>query len=117
MAKVRRWKNMKKETETILTSTGRLGVSRRPQYERLYVNGTQYSTDPVKVERNFQRLVTIGARHHQKIGRSIFRGLVNEAVMEHIANNDLRPYLEVALPVYEFTGDNSWLIYMANNRP
>lgn len=106
---------MKRESETIFSSTGRLGVSRR-QYERLYVNGSHYSSDPIELEWNFRRLTAIGERQQQKIGRSIFRGLVNETVMQHILNNGLQPHLEVALPVTEFTGDNSWLVYMANNR-
>ena len=101
--------------ETIFSSTGRLGVSRR-QYDRLYVNGTHYSTNPGEVENNFRRLTEIADRHPQRISRSIFRGLVSEAVIEHISNNGLHPYLEVAVPVAEFTGDNSWFVYMANNR-
>lgn len=106
---------MSKESEAIFSSTGRLGVSRR-QYERLYVNGTHYSTDPVEVERNFRRLLEIAERHPQKIGRSIFRGLVNEDVLRHLSNNGLQPYLEAVLPVSEFTGDNSWLVYLTNNK-
>jgi hypothetical protein len=106
---------MNKETEAIFSSTGRLGVSRR-QYDRLYVNGTHYSTDPVEVERNFRRLTEIAERHPRSISRSIFRGLVNEDVIRHLSNNGLQPYLEVVLPVAEFTGDNSWLVYMAKNR-
>ncbi|MBI4029275.1 MAG: hypothetical protein HY376_02835 [Candidatus Blackburnbacteria bacterium] len=107
---------MNKETEAIFSSTGRLGVSRR-QYNRLYVNGTHYSANLDEVERNFRRLIEIAERRPNRIGRSIFRGLVNESVMQHISNNGLHPYLEVVLPVAEFTGDNSWLVYMANNQP
>lgn len=103
-------------TETILSSTGRLGVSRR-QYERLYVNSTSFSSDPVEIKEIFQRLIAIGERNQQKIGRIIFRGLVNDSIIQHIASNDLQAHLEVAFPVAEFTGDNSWLIYMAQNRP
>lgn len=106
---------MNKEAEGIFSSTGKLGVSRR-QYGRIYVNGTRYSADPTEVERNFRRLIAIGEKYQHKIGRSIFRGLVNEVVMQHISDNGLRPYLEVALPVTEFTGDSSWFVYLANNR-
>ncbi|MBI2034220.1 MAG: hypothetical protein HYT11_00635 [Candidatus Levybacteria bacterium] len=106
---------MNTETEPIFSSTGRLGVSRR-QYERLYVNGTRFSSDPQEVERNFQRLTAIGERNVQRIGRSIFRGAVSDEVMSHISRNGLQHHLEVAFPLEEFTGDNSWLIYMANNR-
>lgn len=109
-------KNMNKETEAIFSSTGRLGVTRR-QYDRLYVNGTHYSASPDEVEQNFRRLTAVGERHPQSISRTIFRGLVNEDVMRHLSNNGLQPYLEVAFPVAEFTGDNSWLVYMANNQP
>lgn len=104
-----------KEAEVIFSSTGKLGVSRR-QYGRIYVNGTRYSADPIEVEQNFRRLTAIGEKHQHKIGRSIFRGLVNEAVMQHILDNDLRSCLEVVLPVAEFTGDSSWLVYLARNR-
>ncbi|MBI3443370.1 GNAT family N-acetyltransferase [Candidatus Woesebacteria bacterium] len=104
------------ETEAIFSSTGRLGVSRR-QYDRLYVNGAHYSTNPDEVDRNFKRLTEVAERHPDRISRSIFRGLVNEDVMRHISNNDLQPHLEVTLLVKEFTGDNSWFIYIANNRP
>jgi len=107
---------MNNETEAIYSSTGKLGVSRR-QYERLYVNGTHYSTNPDEVDRNFRRLTGVAERHPDRIGRSIFRGLVNEDVMQHISENGLRSDLEVALPVEEFTGDNSWFIYVANNKP
>ncbi|MCL4353179.1 hypothetical protein M1615_01750 [Patescibacteria group bacterium] len=107
---------MNKETETIFSSTGRLGVSRR-QYERLYVNGTRYSTNPIEFEHNLKRLNEVVQRHPDKITRSVFRGLVNENIMHHISTNGLQPYLEVALPIVEFTGDDSWLIYMANNNP
>lgn len=106
---------MNKETDAIFSSTGRLGVSRR-QYDRLYVNGTYYSNSPDEVERNFRRLTEVAGRHPRSISRSIFRGLVNESVMRHISNNGLQPYLEVVLPVREFTGDDSWLVYMANNQ-
>lgn len=108
--------NMNKETEAIFSSTGRLGVSRR-QYNRLYVNGTHYSDNPDEVERNFRRLIKVGGRHPRSISRSIFRGLVNEDVMRHLSNNGLKPYLEVVLPVAEFSGDNSWLVYIVNNQP
>lgn len=107
---------MNKETEAIFSSTGRLGVSRR-QYNRLYVNGTHYSASPDEVERNFRRLTEVGDRHPRSISRCIFRGLVNENVMLHLSNNGLQSYLEVVLSVAEFTGDNSWLVYIANNQP
>lgn len=104
------------EASPINSSTGRLGVSRR-QYSRLYENVPCYSVNPKDVESNFRRLIGVGERHQERIGRSIFRGLVNEDVMEYIVNTDLHSYLEVVLPAREFTGDNSWFVYMANNRP
>lgn len=99
------------------TSIGKLGVSRR-SYDRLYVNGTRFSSNPVEFDRNFRRLVAIGERNKGKIGRSVFRGLVSDEVVNHVLSSDLKANLEVAFPVGEFTGDNSsWLVYMANNKP
>ncbi|MDO8583370.1 MAG: hypothetical protein Q7R51_02475 [bacterium] len=101
---------------TVVKSIGKLGVSRR-SYDRLYVNGTRFSSDPTELAANFHRLVDVGKRHEGKIGRSIFRGLVSSDVIKYVLNSDLRSSLEVALPVGEFTGDSSWLVYMADNRP
>lgn len=106
---------MTKETEAIFSSTGRLGVSRR-QYGRLYANG-YYCADPIQVEQNFRKLVAIGERYQQRISRSVLRGLVSGAVMQHISHNSLQRYLEVAVPLTEFTNDDSWLIYLASNQP
>lgn len=107
---------MNTETEAIFSSTGRLGVSRR-QHERLYVNGTRFSDNPAEVQQNFERLVAIAHRFSGRIGRSIFRGVTNEDVVQHALNSGLRDRLEVAAPLREFTDDSSWLIYMAHNRP
>lgn len=98
------------------TSIGKLGVSRR-SYDRLYVNGTRFSSDPREFDRNFRRLIEIGKRHEQKIGRTVFRGLVSEDVVNHVLISDLKGNLEVVLPVGEFTGDNARLVYMARNKP
>lgn len=106
---------MNRQPEAILSSTGRLGVSRR-SYDRLYVNGTQYSTNPYEFAINFSRLIQVAERHPSRISRCVFRGLVNEDIMRHISNNGLQSHLEVALPIREFNGDNSWLIYLAFNR-
>lgn len=107
---------MNKESEQIFSSTGRLGVSRR-QFDRLYVNGTGYSDDPSEVDRNFRRLIGIAKRHPARVSRSVFRGLVSQDVLSDILVNGLHPNLEVALPVEEFTGEKSWLIYLAKNSP
>ncbi len=104
------------EQAAAFTSIGKLGVSRR-SYDRLYVNGTRFSPDPVEFGRNFRRLVEIGKRNESRVGRSVFRGLVSSDVVSHVLSSDLRDSLEVALPVGEFTGDNSWLVYMAQNKP
>lgn len=104
----------KGETATF-SSIGKLGVSRRSS-ERLYVNGTRFSSDPTELDLNFRRLVEIGKRNESRIGRSVFRGLVSDEVMRHILGNGLGNYLEVAFPVAEFTGDNSWLVYLASNK-
>lgn len=112
-------KIMSKETEAIFSSTGFLGVSRRPDASgrrmRLYVNG-RFSDDPEEVQRSLERLFAIGDRHSQ-IGRSVFRGIVSQGVVEHILSNGLHNRVEVALPLTGFTDDSSWLIYMAQNRP
>lgn len=97
------------------TSIGKLGVSRRSS-ERLYVNGTQFTADPAQLDQNLRRLIEIGKRHEQKIGRTVFRGLVSGDVIDHVLRGDIRRNLEVAFPVGEFTGDDSWLVYMANNK-
>lgn len=107
---------MNRETESIFSSTGSLGVSRR-QYDRLYVNGTRASDNPEEVEQNFGRLMAIGNRHPERISRSVFRGVVSHDVVQHVLNNGLHESVEVALPLADFTDDSSWLIYMANNRP
>lgn len=99
------------------TSIGKLGVSRR-SCDRLYVNATRFSSDPTEFDRNFRRLVKIGKEYESRIGRSVFRGLVSDGVVAQVLNSDLKPNLEVAFPVGEFTGDrSSWLVYMANNKP
>ncbi|OGH15698.1 MAG: hypothetical protein A3C22_01435 [Candidatus Levybacteria bacterium RIFCSPHIGHO2_02_FULL_37_10] len=98
------------------TSIGKLGVSRRSD-ERLYVNATRFSPDSGEFCRNFRRLVEIGRRNRSRVGRVVFRGLVSEEVVGQALNSDLKDNLEVALPVGEFTGDNSWLVYMAQNKP
>lgn len=105
-----------KETETIFSSTGRLGVSRR-QDNRLYINSPYPCSDPHEVERNFERLIRISERYPDKISRCVFRGLVNEEILEYISNNGLHPHLEVALSAREFTQNDYWIIYLANNSP
>lgn len=98
----------------IFSSTGELGISRR-QNERLYVNCRKFHTNPEEVEYKFGKL-TEYAQQQPDISRSIFRGLVNEPVMKHLSGNGLKSNLEVTVPVAEFTGENSWLIYMAKNK-
>lgn len=107
---------MNKEIEAIYSSTGNLGTSRR-SYDRLYSNSRKYSSNPISVETEITRITEIAERCPHKITRSVFRGLVSDNVMHHITNNSLHSYLEVALPVREFTGDDSWLIYIAKNKP
>jgi hypothetical protein len=100
----------------IFSSTGGLGVSRRP-FDRLYVNGTHFSSNSKELVDNWQRLEIIGERHANKIGRVIFRGLVSdEAIQQILEDRNLSSRLEVALPVKDFTGESSWLVYLAKNR-
>lgn len=101
------------ETEQIFSSTGSLGVSRR-QYDRLYVNGTQFADNADTVARNFQRLMAITDRYPDRLSRGVYRGAVSEEVFDRIQNSDLYRQLEVALPLHEF-GDPSWLVYLAHN--
>lgn len=107
---------MNKESEQIFSSTGRLGVSRRP-YERLYINGTKFADDVYEVERNFHRVIAIGERFPNKISRSIFRGVISDDVAAALCQSDIREAVEVALPLREFTNDNSYLVYLAQNQP
>jgi len=101
----------------IYSSTGVLGPSRRP-FDRLYVNGTTYSENAPEVIGNWRRAVEIGRRHEQKIGRTMFRGLVSSEIAGRVlSSNDLHSQLEVAVDVSEFTNDPTWLIYMAKNKP
>lgn len=102
------------DKEAINSSTGPLGPSRR-QYDRLYVNG-QFGNDYDAVERNFGRLIKIPERR-KRFTRSVCRSLVSQNVAEQIAAGPLRQNLEVSFPVGEFTGDDSQLVYLAQNAP
>lgn len=104
------------ENQEIFSSTGNLGVSRR-QYERLYVNGTEYLDDVDIFNRNYTRLTSIGNRFEQKIGRSVFRGVVGPEIMNAIGESQFLHNLEVALPLAEYGERDSWLVYLAQNRP
>lgn len=105
---------MHKETEQIFSSTGELGISRR-QYGRLYINGNRFSGDTEEFDRNFRKLRFIGEKH-ERIGRSVFRGIVSQDVLQDILSGDLLRSLEVALPLDGFGLDSSWLIYLTQNR-
>lgn len=100
----------------IVSSTGRPGVWRR-SYDRLYANATRISDDPDEVEINFQRIVSIGNKFSSRIGRVVFKGIVNNAVRLHIDNSQLVSALEVALPLGEFGQPGDHLVYLANNQP
>jgi len=102
--------------ENIFSSTGGLGVSRR-QNQRLYVNGNNFADNPGVVIANFGRLMEIRQSYPEKIGRCVYRTVASNEVVEEIVRNGQRQHLEVALPINEFTNDNSWLLYMANNDP
>jgi len=102
------------ETEAIFSSTGSLGVSRR-QYDRLYVNATRYSDDFEEVARNTRRVSNLVEAYPQRISRGVLRGVVSRQVMDGISCNGLNDVLEVALPLKEFTGDDSHLIYLSRN--
>ncbi|CAN5115885.1 hypothetical protein BH11PAT1_BH11PAT1_0260 [soil metagenome] len=101
--------------EKIFSSTGNLGVSRR-QDQRLYVNGTHAARDYGEVAGNFNRLVGITERK-DRLSRAVYRGIVSNEVLESILLGPLRETVEVALPLDEFDHSDSWLVYMAKNKP
>lgn len=100
----------------IFSSTGELGASRR-QDNRLYVNAREACSDPEALGDVFQRMLDIQGRHPEQVGRVVYRGVVSDNVLSYLVSDPgLNSNLEVALPLREFSGDNSWLIYLANNR-
>lgn len=101
--------------EDMVSSTGQPGVWRR-SFDRLYANATKVSNDPHETEVNFQRLVLIGERFRSKIGRVVFKGIVNNDVRRHISSSGLQSALEVALPIDEFGHLGDHLVYLANNQ-
>lgn len=100
-----------KEGEQILSSTGDLGLSRR-SYDRLYINATEFVEKPEVFQASAVRVDKMVKRG--KFPRTVFRGVVSDNVMMHI-NNGWSDYLEVAMPLGEFTGDNSWFVSLAHN--
>jgi hypothetical protein len=100
-----------KEAEQIVSSTGDLGVSRR-SFDRLYLNGTGFIESPHLFQISATRVAEMAAR--RRFDRTVFRGIVSADVMGLISQ-ELRQHLEVAMPLGEFTGDNSWLVSLAQN--
>lgn len=100
----------------ICSSTGKLGTSKR-SYDRLYSNSRRHFSDLAEVKAEIGRITEIAKQCPHLITRSVFRASVNDEVIQHIANNGIHSSLEVALPIKEFTNDNSWLIYIAKNEP
>ncbi len=109
---------MNKETgANIYSSTGRLGTTLRP-FDRIYNNSKIPYSDPGEFEARLGNITRIVEKCPKEITRSVFRAIVSEDVLLYIINNGrLHSHLEVALPLEEFTKDNSWLIYMAKNKP
>ena len=100
-------------SEAIVTSTGRLGVSRRSD-DRLAIIGG-YSNDPSHVTNTFRRLQGVGEGYPNRFSRVYMRGVVGPDVMEHVRSNGLGSHLEVALPLAEYTGQDDWFIHLAKN--
>lgn len=111
---MRKDQNPIQKPDSIFSSTGELGASRR-QWERVYVNGNPYWEQPTeRTMGKMDQLLTIPERREQ-IGRSVFRGIVSQEVVSSLMSSDFVPSIEVALPIEEFDGSNSWLLYVARN--
>ena len=103
------------QSETIFSSTGRLGPHRR-QANRLYINGA-YADDPSRFIGNYQRALS-GDEKLQSITRTVAKGVVSAEVLRGvIADPDLRRDLEVAVPLAEYGMNDSWLTYVSHNKP
>ncbi len=99
----------------IVSSTGSLGAQGRSD-KRFYINAPGFVEKPAEfadgVDR-VKRIIPFG-----RATRYAFRGIVGPSVMEHIHGDaTLRPRLEVAMPLREFTNDQSWLVSLAHNAP
>ncbi len=104
-------------SKEIVSSTGSLGA-REASDKRFRVNATKYSNRPDKVDllvgEVFPRVAAEKA--DKGLTRTTFRGFVSEEVYDRLQKkNRLKKYLEVALPVGEFSGDGSVLVYLAKN--
>lgn len=98
----------------MVSSTGTLGAEPR-DHGRYYVNSKSYVADPeVFMNRAKQVRRVINARGYE---RTVFRGVVGSHVNDRLRESDMQPFVEVVVPIGEFTGDDSWLVSLANNAP
>lgn len=97
----------------IFSSTGKLGREKRP-FNRLYENRVGYSTDALSLLADFREM-TQRIELDGEITRAVMRGLVTEEVFREVMMSDQRENIEVALNVSDFTGDDSWFVYLAKN--
>jgi len=104
---------MNQVKEQIFSSTGSAGVTRRP-YDRIYGNATRFSSSFDEVGRNVRRVSSI-VENHPQISRGVLRGVVSEEVVEAVAGTEFEHLLEVAVPLQEFSQENAYLVYFAQN--
>lgn len=97
----------------IFSSTGNLGREIRP-FNRVYENRQEYSADSFRFLSDFREMTHM-IDGEEQVTRAIMRGLVSESVLREVLESSEGVNLEVALRVSEFTGDDSWLIYLAKN--
>ncbi len=100
-------------TDEYFSSTGNLGVARRPD-NRLYINTVRFNDDFTEVVRNFDRAVSLSDSFPDKLGRVVCRGLFSESTLERLLDSRLHQNIEVVTPMHEF-GNDSYLVYLARN--
>lgn len=100
-------------SENILSSTGGLGTSERPE-NRLYCNSESPLENPLDARQQFEELVTAGEENESDISRVVLRGVATDDVVRSIRHSDLSKDLEVAMPLNEYDRPG-WLIYLARN--
>jgi hypothetical protein len=96
----------------IYSSTGQLGKEKR-SCGRLYLNDPIFQDNAGRFKRTAHDLFLAGQA--DGITRSVYHGFVSEDVLRAVSNSELSDYLEVAVPVGDFTNDSSNLIYLAKN--
>lgn len=102
------------QSDTIFSSTGDLGVHRRHS-NRLYVVGSELSSDPQEFSTNYHRLIAIEEKH-PTITRGVFKGVVsNEVLSSILVQPDVHKDVEVVVPLAEYGMPDSSLVYLGHN--